>query len=565
FRLVFYGPQGQIREEVKSVRADSSVLKKGDSFYNISVDDKAEEFLGLGTPVDTKMGQGLRMVSNYQYGITDKFSAVVAAVTNPLKDDRHDYLSTGFRAAIDQALTSLDFAYDESNNSWATKASLLTAVQNVNVKLDQINFSDDFVSEDLNKEGNLLSVTELNLNRTIAVPILNTLFAEIDAKYEDFSDLGDALTFTQKLGSSYRGINFSHALSATLTDNQEDQYHGSLVFNGIIDKNSIRNTIDYTISPTTELQAIFTQIQRRLSEKILGTFELKKDFIGEKLFTFTNGLTYNATKYRLTSLLSVNDHPDVFLGLRLSFGLYKDPVSHDWQTSDIDMSPKGSVVARSFVDKNNNGKSDTDEEPVDKATYVIAGSKFQTGDTPEATAPLPSQSFVNVTLDTSSLEEPLWIPATEGYSIFSHPGSVVRLDFPLVPTSEIDGVVSMAEKATNVQGDKAADEEQTDQRVFGVVVELVDDKGKVVQSKRTEFDGFFAMSRLMPGNYTLRVSSDSLEKRSLTLRKPIPVHITGESDVISDLSLVLDTKGTSTGNPISDDVPVPLGNIFDEQ
>ena len=131
---------------------------------------------------------------------------------------------------------------------------------------------------------------------------------------------------------------------------------------------------------------------------------------------------------------------------------------------------------------------------------------------------------VDVALDT--LDDPLWQPAINGLRVDLRPGFVTQLDFPIIQTGEIDGTTYV-----NYGG--------IDREASGVVLELVDKNGKVLQSVKTAFDGFYVMTQLPIGVYKLRVSEEQINELGLKPVEPRIIEITAEKQIINGQNFVL--------------------------
>lgn len=84
-------------------------------------------------------------------------------------------------------------------------------------------------------------------------------------------------------------------------------------------------------------------------------------------------------------------------------------------------------------------------------------------------------------------------------SLRAHPGARVEIDFPVVPTTEIDGTAFIV----TTTGRKPA---------ANVLLQLRDPAGALVREVRCAFDGAYLIDRLPPGDDTLAVSPEQIER-----------------------------------------------------
>ena len=101
---------------------------------------------------------------------------------------------------------------------------------------------------------------------------------------------------------------------------------------------------------------------------------------------------------------------------------------------------------------------------------------------------------MSVEVDTLSLDDPLWVPASLAYRLVPGPNSENAVDVALLPASEISGQVTLGHKG-----------------VGGVPVILRHLASKVVIRVTTFGDGSFYASGLRPGQYEASVAPEALD------------------------------------------------------
>ena len=93
---------------------------------------------------------------------------------------------------------------------------------------------------------------------------------------------------------------------------------------------------------------------------------------------------------------------------------------------------------------------------------------------------------VSLSVDSSSLGDPFWVLQREGAELIPRPGKSTIVNFPVVPTGEVDGTVYL----------KKGDSEK---EVSNVILQLVNNKGETLQEVKSAFDGFYLFTRVLPG------------------------------------------------------------------
>ena len=193
---------------------------------------------------------------------------------------------------------------------------------------------------------------------------------------------------------------------------------------------------------------------------------------------------------------------DMGLGLSLAMSLGPDPVEGGWRVSSNKLAQFGSAAVSVFRDENGDGVRQRGEEPVEGVEIVVGGAMQQAKTDAEGRALVDGlRPFrdVLVSIDLSSIEDPLLVPRGKGVVLVPRPGVPAQLELALSPTGEVEGTLL----------DAAGDQRS------GVLLELVDAGGQVVVETRTEFDGYFLFDRVPYGDYRLRIGKASAEALGL--------------------------------------------------
>ncbi|MDX1813139.1 MAG: hypothetical protein R3240_14380, partial [Gammaproteobacteria bacterium] len=199
----------------------------------------------------------------------------------------------------------------------------------------------------------------------------------------------------------------------------------------------------------------------------------------------------------------------------------------------------GGVSASIFLDDNNNGIRDENESVVEgaKVAAVQARKNGKTDKNGEVFFPgLPVDRRTDVELDMGSLSDPFLISTKPGYSFVPRPGLVEKLEIPLVTSGEVEGTVYLTSK------------NGTFTREAGhVPMELVSIKNRKTYTTASAFDGYYLFTQVPPGRYLLAVNRKYLEKRNLTVQKPMPVlvEVAGDGSVVMGMDVMLFTKNNA--------------------
>jgi hypothetical protein len=213
--------------------------------------------------------------------------------------------------------------------------------------------------------------------------------------------------------------------------------------------------------------------------------------------------------------------------------LGREPRSGAWVADWQPLAGSGAVSARTFLDANQNGVFDPGEKPIEGAGFTMnEGSRHPVSTNSDGLAyltRLPPRQYADIALDTSTLEDPQWLPTVKGMRILPRPGKVQRIDFPVAMTGEVDGTVYLLE------GGKT-------RGIGNALVELVDDQGRVVASGLSASDGYYIIPAVRPGHYRARISPGQLEKLGLASTAPVELTMRADGEFVYGLDFRLQSK-----------------------
>jgi len=177
-----------------------------------------------------------------------------------------------------------------------------------------------------------------------------------------------------------------------------------------------------------------------------------------------------------------------------------------------------------FRDVNGDGRFGERDEAVVNATVRVGGLVTRTDARGRYSMwnVLPYEA-VNVRVDTLSLEDPSWVPALPTRALRPSPQQYTAVEFGLVRTRELTGVL--------VPGAKLA-------TAAGVGLELRDVEGGALYTARTFSDGAFYFSRVRPGRYRLTLAPSSATALGISAPPQVDVVIDANTDAVIELPAI---------------------------
>ena len=232
---------------------------------------------------------------------------------------------------------------------------------------------------------------------------------------------------------------------------------------------------------------------------------------------------------RATTSITAPLHGPAVASQFVQGSLLYDPANRRMAFASGPSLERAGVSGRVFLDENGDGRRQSGEQLLPEVR-VIAG--FATGLSDSAGRyrvwDLPSFEPVLVTIDSTTLASPLWVPAYGSVGVETSPNRFRSLDIPVVPGGVIEG------RVVRQAADGAAP-------VAGVKLLLKRRGSREVRTLFTFSDGGFYLIGVKPGEYHLWADGDVLSRLGLR-GEPLSFTMPASSDgaTVDGLELRLD-------------------------
>lgn len=263
----------------------------------------------------------------------------------------------------------------------------------------------------------------------------------------------------------------------------------------------IRAATRYQVIPNLELTAVNLSLQKQWTEDINTRLEYTESLSGQEARRVTGYLNWDFDKFFLSPRVQFDENFDYLVGLDLQFSLGMDSRTRNWMMTSERLASSGALSARAFLDEDADGVMDEGEEPLEGVTFN--GEEYTTDEQGLAFIPrLSANQPRQVSIDKASVSGIGAQPKEERYAVVGRPGVTTELDYPVVPTLEIEGNAFLELDGETLE-------------YPGLPLELVNSDGEVVRELRTEFDGYYYLPDVYPGQYTLRVAAEEQEIKNM--------------------------------------------------
>lgn len=525
FRLAFYGPQGQEREEFRTFDLSDALVQKGKQYYRV-----------VGA---TDKDGGYHSGIQYDYGVSNRFTLSAEVQSLMLGKDKQinkpaqqeDFVRVGVRTLSDRLLLSGDVVSTSSGGSLAELGLKSTLGANTQIDL-QGTVLKDYVSDTYPELSDpLVNRTYLALTSTLPPIFSASIPVNFGLRSDAHKSGATTNTLSNRLSMTIYRLSISNSLSLVSASSQSDQLTGQLQISRRHQKFNLRGDIGYSVSPQSDISNVALTIDNIRKGKGIYSFGVNQQINPSQ--TQLSARYYRPVGvFALNSSITYNTSGAHSLALGLTMGIGREPRTPKWLFDAKPIAGTGAVSAKVFIDKNQNGVFDPGEQPIEGVKFTRNGSGLNATTDKNGIAMitnLTSHQPSDIGISMRTLEDPLWSPLIEGVRVTPRPGSVSIVDFPVLETGEIDGTTYLASGSAL-------------RPVSDVLMELIDVNGKVIQIQTTAADGFYVFSKVPAGKYLVRVSPKTVSEYLLLEERPLQVTIDENNQFISGINFRLERK-----------------------
>ena len=518
FRLVFYGPQGQRREESHRFQLAESLAPAGEFNYRVVANDPKDA---------TRRGQ-----FDLDFGISRRVSASLDLASVELESVRHDYGRFGMRGYTSLFFANAEVVFDRQGGA-AESASLQTRLGGIGLSVKHTELQNDFVSETFRPlYGFIRSRTALRLDATVPSGWLPSIPVVLDLSEDRLASGQSVDHLVGRLSTFYRGLAVSNFIDWTFSRPRhsvlEPAAIGDLLVSKFVRNYGLRGEVLYDLEPDRRITGAAIT-----AERVFPSYFVQVG-INRVIAARQTHLLASVTRSQGPFGFGFNaDYAwpgGLTLALTLNASFARDPRSGTWRSQARSLAGLGAVSPAVYVDANGNGQRDPGEKPLEGvgffANRASTDAKTKSDGTTLLTG-LPPYQEVDVALAAATLEDPLAVAERPGVRLVPRPGRATEVDFPVIFSGEITGTVRFARGKER-------------REASGVQVQLVDAEGKVVKEVRTAYDGFYDLTLIVPGRYEIRVSPEQASRLKLQPPPGRPITIEAGGTILDGIDLLLE-------------------------
>lgn len=519
YDVVLHGPQGQEQHVTDTVNVGGDNAPPGKLWYWAGVRQPGKDLFSFSklapqsnaatTDPPPREKHAPEAVLQVQYGI-DKRTAVAALVRSALRgDQRVTYVEGSVRRSFGANVVELAGLRSDRGE--------MTAKAQVIAKLGRATFTAaSLLSEGLAGLDETGRDARLSHRLGVGLPLkLGDMRVALSASAgkTNYTDGSVAIDGQLRIGTKIG--RFDLANTTTYRRNRDSfgttdsAMTTELIGSAHLGEVRLRGTAEAEIMPQSRLRSLYLDAYWSKSERTEWNAGVRYDTMLKR------GSVQLSHIRRLDSMAitftgEAGSDGSVAGGVRLSFSL--DPAHSGLRPTRERLATQGIVHARVYEDLNENGRFDRGE-PVAKNAAITTGlkqSRLLTDDEGRITVGgLSPYVPVAVGIDQTSLDNPALAPTKPVQVIVPRPGVAADIDIALVGGGSIEGFATKA--------DGSAYE--------GLDFELIDEKGAVIGTARSDLDGYIVFENIRYGKFSLRLASGTASAIHAAPLEPLTVII----------------------------------------
>ena len=536
FRFVFYGPQGQKREEVRQISVGDGRLSKGQFFYTVSAIQKNTTVFKLAskTFIPSPDFGRLRTTAEVQYGLSSGVTTILSGAWYETASGPQWLIAGGLRSGLAGLALKLDAGY-QSGGGKALELGLGGRIFGFGYTASHAEYSGGFIDEvRAQSDQPLRRASELDINGALHFGGgLHGFTLPISARYRRIETPGGLIQSDASLRTSARVAGYLLSNTLDYSRTSEPGTPPASSFTGNFDLASLRSakthyraSLGYQITPGFALTNVSADIDHAFDERtlvqasvshVLASHETQFGLSASRRFShFTTALD---ASYGIPS-----GGYNVVLRLGLSFG--RNPQNKGFFFQPPGLASGGALALHAFRDDNANHRFDPGEAELADVSFETSSQIAKTDKHGLAfIGNIGNGNRTSVQLDTETLPDIDLAPLSRGIEIVPRPGRIHVSEFAVQVLGSIEGTAFFAGEGTQ-------------RAVSSVVLRLIGPDGKLAGHARTEADGYYLFEQVLPGTYAVELDAGQAARLNLALAEPVTVSISPKANQIRQKILI---------------------------
>ena len=513
-RLVFYGPQGQTREQVRRVNFGTGQVAAGAFVLRLGAVEQNTPVFDIGEPLADVERGAARLSALFDYGLLPVLTlSGGAARYTPRGREARDVGLLGLRSSIGSLATQIDVARDDLGGQ-AIGVGVASRAFGVSVVGRHSEYEGGFVDETrqfglteavgLRRASDLRADAQFRLGGSgVFLPL------SLDVRRIERTDGTDLLSAEARAsapaGRYYLSTSLAYKSEGLATERQDRLVGTFDVATLVAARAQLRGGISYEVGPDAGIESAYFNADFPVHETTAIRLGVVHALGEQEITTVQASALYRAALFdvSLTTAYETGDGAWT-VGLQFGFGLSFDPFARRYRIARPGVATGGSVALEAFVDANGDGRRDPGEAPIANVGLEAPGGTVVTGiDGQVLGGGLGDGAGSRMRVNLEGIDDPFLVGPSEAVEVVPRPGRTALIRYPMQITSEVEVTVRL----------RRGDQTRT---LAAVELRLVPVEGGEPAAVRTDHAGIAFLEGLRPGRY--RIELDPTQAESLGLR-----------------------------------------------
>ncbi len=494
FEIVLYGPQGQVRREIKQMQVGMDSIPPRQTWYWLGFAQENTDLLNLATRPLT-VNRGWRGSFGLERGLDTRTSVAANLHSLDIERVRRNYGEVALRRSIGSTIAELGAAIADDGGK-AVRANWLAAFGSTYIRAEAMRGWGDFISDRLPKS--LRSTIGLSIDQTLTMG-RTILPVHFDLRHTERAGGLTAVEGSARVSASLQRLSLTGQLDWVRTTTGRgpgppDALTAKLLANGRIGRVRLRGEAQFALAgrPADTRLAVVGE----WSGARHGEWRAALGYDGAARRGRAGlGYTRQFKAFQISGTGEAASDGAVAASLALAFSL-GPRARGGWRVSNQKLASRGQIAAEVWQDLNGDGQRQPGEPGI--AGVELTAGNSAIGAVTDAAGRamidgLEPHRPIMIGIDGSSLPDPYFQPALPGIVATPRPGVAVTMALPVVAAGEVEGILAQA-------GGKL---------LGGIALELVDDAGRVRGVTISEYDGYFLFEAVPYASYRVRIQASS--------------------------------------------------------
>jgi hypothetical protein len=515
-RLVFYGSQGQTREEVRRINFGSGQIEPGRLVMRLAAIQQDRSVFELQPDPTPDESQGeARLEALFDYGINTSLT-----VSGGLAH----YAPAGFRersiglAGVRTSLFGVAAQFDAARDSEGGSAAMLGLAARpfgVSIVSRHAEYRGGFVDETrqvgatrdslLRRATDFRADVQWRLSDSFSLPLSLDL-----RRLERVNGAGETnaeFRTSAPVDRYYLSTSLAWADTTTPTARARALVGAFDVATLVAARAQFRGGVAYTVSPGATVDSAYLTADIQVSERRTLRLSAVQALGGRDATTLQAAAFWRARRFDVALTSAWETRSGQWqVGLQLGFGFAFDPALGRYDIVRPGVSAGGSLAVNAFVDANGDGRRQPGEDGVSKIiVQTPAGAAITDEDGRAFISGLGDGAAASMRVNMEGVDDPFLLGRADVIRTVPRPGRTVRADLPLQQAGEIEMTVILHREGVD------------DRALAAVNIQLIPENGGAPIAARSDHAGVVFVEDVPPGRYRIRLDPQQAADLGMTL------------------------------------------------